>query len=332
MAKEATSQVELRDREGRRCSLHDVSGRPVVAVFTPEVPPSATRQEMRSELRGLGAALVIVTPAAMCLVAPDDPIRLLEPVAPGDKPARLYQLVGAHPARTTLVVVGEDGEVRWRRETADLIGALGRAAAIRQGSGFLPTRREAMVSALIGALAIAVLPRAAEARDADPAAPPPGAGGDPGVVRFSLWVNGKEMPLAVEPRVSLLDALREVLGLTGTKKGCDHGQCGACTVHVDGRRVLSCLTLAIMHQQEKITTIEGLAVGDRLHPMQAAFMENDALQCGFCTPGQIMSAIGCLHEGHARGPDDVRELMSGNICRCGAYPNIVAAIEQVRKG
>jgi len=323
--------VELRDREGRRCTLHDVGGRPVVAVFTPEVPAGVARDEMRAELRGLGAAMVVVTPSAMCLVAPDDPIRLLEPVVSEDRPSRLYRLVGAHPARTTLVVVGEDGEVRWRRETGDLLGALGRAAAIRQGSGFFPTRREAMVSTLIGALAVAVLPRAAQARDADPAAPAPAPSGDAGVVRFSLWVNGKEAQLAVEPRVSLLDALREVLGLTGTKKGCDHGQCGACTVHVDGRRVLSCLSLAIMHQQAKITTIEGLAAGERLHPMQAAFLEHDAFQCGYCTPGQIMSAIGCLKEGHARSPDDVRELMSGNICRCGAYPNIVAAIEQARK-
>ncbi len=328
MPSTATSKVELRDREGRRCSLYDVGGRPVVAAFMPEVPRTAVREDMRAELRGLGAALVVVTPAAICLVAPDDPVRLLEPVAPEDRPARLYKKVGAHPARTTLVVVAEDGEVLWRRETADLIGALARAAAIRQGSGLFPTRREAMVSALIGALAVAVLPRAAHARDADPAAPAPQSDG---VVRFSLWVNGKEMPLAVEPRVSLLDALREDLGLTGTKKGCDHGQCGACTVHVDGKRVLSCLSLAIMHQGQKITTIEGLGAGERLHPMQAAFLDHDAFQCGFCTPGQIMSAVACLKEGHVKGPDDVRELMSGNLCRCGAYPNIVAAIEQVRK-
>src|SRR5262249_14522231 len=265
------------------------------------------------------------------LVAPDDPIRLLEPVVPDDNPARLYKRVGAHPARTTLVVVGPDGEVLWRRETADLLGALGRAAAIRRGSGLFPTRREAMVSALIGALAVAVLPRAAHARDADPAAPPAAPASDAGVVRFSLWVNGKEMPLAVEPRTSIPDALRENLGLTGTKKGCDHGQCGACTVHVDGKRVLSCMTLAIMHQKEKVTTIEGLAAGERLHPMQAAFLEHDAFQCGFCTPGQIMSAVACLKEGRVKGADDLRELMSGNICRCGAYPNILAAIEQVRK-
>src|SRR5699024_5464471 len=134
-----------------------------------------------------------------------------------------------------------------------------------------------------------------------------------------------------EARVTLLDALRERLGLTGTKKGCDHGQCGACTVLIDGRRTLSCLTLAIMHQGAKVTTIEGLAHGDQLHPMQAALLQQDGFQCGYCTPGQIMSAVGLLAEGHARSPEDVREQMSGNLCRCGAYPNILAAIEQVRR-
>jgi len=127
----------------------------------------------------------------------------------------------------------------------------------------------------------------------------------------------------------LLDLLREHLDLTGTKKGCDHGQCGACTVLVDGRRINACLSLAIMQDGASITTIEGLADGDTLHPLQRAFVEHDAFQCGYCTPGQICSAVGLIDEGHAQTRDDIRELMSGNICRCGAYPNIVAAIEQV---
>jgi xanthine dehydrogenase YagT iron-sulfur-binding subunit len=131
----------------------------------------------------------------------------------------------------------------------------------------------------------------------------------------------------VDPRVTLLDALRDRLDLTGTKKGCDRGACGACTVHVDGRRVLSCLTLAITAQGREITTIEGLATGDQLHPVQAAFVSCDGFQCGYCTPGQIMSSIGCIHEGHTGSDTEIREFMSGNLCRCAAYPNIVEAIK-----
>ncbi len=152
----------------------------------------------------------------------------------------------------------------------------------------------------------------------------------PAPVPVSLQINGKKHELKLEPRVSLLDALREYLGMTGTKKGCDHGQCGACTVLVDGRRIYSCLTLAVMHQGVPITTIEGLANGDMLHPVQAAFLERDAFQCGYCTSGQICSAVGLLKEGHARTDADIREQMSGNICRCGAYCNIVAAIKDAR--
>ena len=142
-----------------------------------------------------------------------------------------------------------------------------------------------------------------------------------------LKVNGRDYELQVEPRVSLLDALRERLGLTGTKKGCDHGQCGACTVLADDRRILSCLTLAVQVDGARVTTIEGLVEGERLHPMQQAFLDHDALQCGYCTPGQIMSAISCVDEGHAESRDQIREYMSGNLCRCGAYEGIVAAIE-----
>jgi xanthine dehydrogenase YagT iron-sulfur-binding subunit len=145
-----------------------------------------------------------------------------------------------------------------------------------------------------------------------------------------LRVNTQEHEVQVEPRVSLLDALREHLGLTGSKKGCDQGTCGACTVWVDGRRVLACLTLAVTCEGHEVTTIEGLSAGGELHPMQAAFIDKDAFQCGYCTPGQIMSAVALLEEGHTADDGQIREWMSGNICRCAAYPNIRAAIRAVR--
>jgi len=152
-----------------------------------------------------------------------------------------------------------------------------------------------------------------------------------GAVPITLRINGKDHKLSVDPRTTLLDCLRETVALTGTKKGCDHGQCGACTVHVNGRRVLSCLNFALMHDGEEVTTIEGLGTPEAMHPMQEAFFTNDAYQCGYCTSGQIMSAVALMKE--PCGPDDaaVKEFMSGNICRCGAYANIVAAIQQVRK-
>lgn len=155
------------------------------------------------------------------------------------------------------------------------------------------------------------------------------AGGQEASFPITLTVNGEARQLAIEPRVTLLDALRERLALPGAKKGCDHGQCGACTVLIDGRRVLSCLTLSIACQGKAITTIEGLASDGDLHPLQQAFIAHDALQCGFCTPGQILSGIACIAEGHAGSDGEVREFMSGNLCRCAAYPNIVAAIRAV---
>src|SRR5438874_1339111 len=180
------------------------------------------------------------------------------------------------------------------------------------------SRREFMGSAIAagGAIGLAMSPV-----QATEAAPPP--------IPVSLHVNGRDHQLSLDPRVTLLDALREQLHLTGTKKGCDHGQCGACTVLVDGRRIYSCLTLAVAQGDAMVTTIEGLADGDRLHPLQEAFIKHDGFQCGYCTSGQICSGVGLLNEGHARSDADVREQMSGNVCRCGAYPNIVAAIREV---
>jgi xanthine dehydrogenase YagT iron-sulfur-binding subunit len=165
----------------------------------------------------------------------------------------------------------------------------------------------------------------APARAAEPVA------GRTSSLPVKLRINGQERQLALVPRTTLLDALREHIGLTGTKKGCDHGQCGACTVLVDNRRILSCLTLAASVQDQAVTTIEGLVRADgTLHPMQQAFVDHDAFQCGYCTPGQIMSAVACVHERHAETDEQIREYMSGNLCRCAAYPNIVDAIKQAK--
>ena len=154
----------------------------------------------------------------------------------------------------------------------------------------------------------------------------------PQTVPLQVEINGTRHSLSIDPRVTLLDLLRNGLDLTGTKKGCDYGQCGACTVHVDGLRVNACLTLAATLDGRQVVTIEGLAEGDKLHPVQEAFLAHDGYQCGYCTPGQIMSAVACIREGHAESQAQIREYMSGNLCRCGAYPNIVAAIEAVKKG
>jgi xanthine dehydrogenase YagT iron-sulfur-binding subunit len=188
-----------------------------------------------------------------------------------------------------------------------------------------PDRRSVLMGTVSSAAA-PVIARAAQAevRRVAPSTSP----GKP--VDIALTINDRAHNVAVDIRTSLLDLLRERLGLTGTKKGCDHGQCGACTVLIDGRRVLSCLTLAIVTQGRNVTTIEGLANEGELHPMQQAFIDHDAFQCGYCTPGQIMSAIGCVNEGHAENDADIREYMSGNLCRCAAYPNIVDAVKQAR--
>jgi xanthine dehydrogenase YagT iron-sulfur-binding subunit len=192
--------------------------------------------------------------------------------------------------------------------------------AVRTESGF---NRRAFIG---GAAATAAAPMVAGAA---------GSPGSPSVaadlslpVELSLNINDTSRSLRIDARTTLLDALREHVGLTGSKKGCDHGQCGACTVMIDGRRVLSCLTLALAAQGQQVTTIEGLSKDGKLHPMQQAFVDQDAFQCGYCTPGQIISGVACIKEGHAGNDADIREYMSGNICRCAAYPNIVAAVRQ----
>jgi xanthine dehydrogenase YagT iron-sulfur-binding subunit len=204
---------------------------------------------------------------------------------------------------------------------------------LKDSSGSRVSRRSFL--SRLGATGVAVtaapFAAAAQAPIAEPQGVTEAAEKIEGAIPVSLKINGKAYELRLDPRTTLLDALRESITLTGTKKGCDHGQCGACTVHVDGRRVNSCLTLAAMHEGDEITTIEGLGQPGNLHPMQAAFVEHDGYQCGYCTSGQIMSAVALLKEPCGPADSDVKELMSGNICRCGAYPNIVAAIQQVRQ-
>jgi xanthine dehydrogenase YagT iron-sulfur-binding subunit len=201
----------------------------------------------------------------------------------------------------------------------------------QQSNSKKPTRRTFLAtsgSTAAATLMAAYAPRASASEDADPqAASVPTI---EGAVPITLRINGKDRQLRIDPRTTLLDCIRESVLLTGTKKGCDHGQCGACTVHVNGRRVVSCLNLALMHDGADITTIEGLGTPEALHPMQAAFLACDGYQCGYCTSGQIMSAVALLKEPCGHDDASVKELMSGNICRCGAYSNIVAAIQQVR--
>jgi xanthine dehydrogenase YagT iron-sulfur-binding subunit len=198
-----------------------------------------------------------------------------------------------------------------------------------------PTRRKFLQST--GSTAVAMVIGASGPAHASTTtvenAPPQSAGAASiaGAVPITLRINGKDRQLRIDPRTTLLDCIRETVALTGTKKGCDHGQCGACTVHVNGRRVNSCLSLALMHDGEEITTIEGLGTPEALHPMQAAFVAHDGYQCGYCTSGQIMSGVALLKEPCGPADADVKELMSGNICRCGAYNRIVAAIQEVRK-
>jgi xanthine dehydrogenase YagT iron-sulfur-binding subunit len=202
----------------------------------------------------------------------------------------------------------------------------------RKSGPLEPTRREFLktsgttAAATIIASYVPLQAEAAEQSEGGPATPT-----IEGAAPVTLRINGKDHQLKIDSRTTLLDCLRESVALTGTKKGCDHGQCGACTVHVNGRRVLSCLTMALLLDGQEITTIEGLGTPDNLHPMQAAFLEHDGYQCGYCTSGQIMSAVALLKEPVGPNDADVKEMMSGNICRCGAYPNIIAAIQQVRK-
>jgi len=308
-------------------------------------PAPAELGRLRRELRGLGAALLLFAPDTVLSLGADDELELAPDDGGLDRLA-FEQLVPAAARRElrraalTLLIVDADGNVTWHgqaRRCDDPMSTLlvGLSAASRELCEQPLSKRGITRRELLGSLAAALALALGEgcrpdqpAREATPKPPPEAKG--PNTSRVRLTINGQRHELELEPRVSLLDTLRERLGLTGTKKGCDHGQCGACTVLIDGRRVNACLTLAVMVRGE-VTTIEGLAGGDALHPMQQAFVEEDALQCGYCTPGQIMSAVGLLREKRADDAATIREYMSGNICRCGAYPNIVSAIVKARR-
>jgi xanthine dehydrogenase YagT iron-sulfur-binding subunit len=294
---------------------------------------------IRAELRGLGAELVILAEGEVWSFRPDDD---LECAGDGDEVAaqiaRAAELFAVPTDGDALFVIDENGVVRFAHRSAQSLRDGLRAALTRAGEAMLAprpsavlfTRREWNLTCLITGFAFALLGGCKD--KTTPTAPPPTPAPPASEeIDVTLHINGRDRKLRVDPRTSLLDALRERLGLTGTKKGCDAGQCGACTVLANGTRVLSCLTLATMAQGPKLVTIEGLAQGEQLHPVQQAFIEHDGLQCGYCTPGQILSAVAMLVEGKAKTDAEVREAMSGNICRCGAYPNIVAAIQAARR-
>ena len=326
---------------GARGALAPVStGEPRVLAFVRDWSAERAAPEdlraIRAHLRGLGAELIVLADSGVWSFRPDDDLDRVADYSDrlaGDisTAALLY---GVRDRRDAVFVIDEGGVIRFAHRELAMGGRLADALAAASEAVLAPppatfTRREWVASCLVAGFAFTFL-RACKSREAAPPAPAPVAPSPAGEVDIELEINGVKHPLRIEPRVSLLDALRERIGLTGTKKGCDAGQCGACTVHVAGKRVLSCLTLAVTAQGKPITTIEGLAKGTgEMHPIQQAFVDHDAFQCGFCTPGQIMSAVALLAEGHAQTDDDIREYMSGNICRCGAYPNIVAAIRAV---
>jgi xanthine dehydrogenase YagT iron-sulfur-binding subunit len=344
-------------------TIDSLDGQPAVLAFLDDWSPlDAPPEELaaiRAELRGLGAVLVVLSTAGLFLFRPDDEVERFaraNELDAGDV-AEVHAAFGLKRcagglATPGLFVVDGKGVLRfanvWRdgaevslAAVTEALGAAGRAVVTAKRS-VLVSRRELVVTSLVAGFALMFLDgcEKPEAGKASPTGSAAGgvsltgadAGAADGELEITLDVNGAPRKLRIDPRTTLLDALRERMSLTGTKKGCDHGQCGACTVHVDGRRVNSCLIFASMVEGKKIVTIEGLAKGDVLHPMQAAFVAEDALQCGYCTPGQIMSAVALVEEGVAKTDAEVREMMSGNICRCGAYTNIVSAVQRGRKG
>jgi len=319
-------------------SSSETRGRPWVLAFVRGWTPGGDADAIRAQLRGLGAILFVVSDAGVWSFRPDDDVELSARPSPrlNGEIEDLGARIGVAPGDDGVFVVDGDGIVRFAHApsadlSASLAGALDAAGRQLLASPPRPgvTRREWAVMSLVAGFGLALV-AGCRGRGADHASTAPPEAKTPTEADVVLRINGRDRRLRIDLRVSLLDALREHLSLTGTRKGCDHGQCGACTVLLDGRAVNACLTLAIAAEGAEITTIEGLARGEELHPLQAAFIAHDAFQCGYCTSGQIMSGVALLREGRARTDDEVRQQMSGNICRCGAYPNIVAAIQAAR--
>jgi xanthine dehydrogenase YagT iron-sulfur-binding subunit len=338
----------IRDRDGVEHALEEFRGQPVILAFYPRgwdldgEDQAEVYNRLAARIPGADANLIGLSQDGLWreLEFPRGQVRVPLLALNDEALARRFG-VAQGPA---VFLIDGDGVIRWRHAgpageepTSDeVLRAVAAVSSPRATSGTAArelSRREFVATLLAAAVAVALRQRVARAESvmAPTVVSEPPDVSAPSAVDVTLRVNGKPTRLTLDSRTTLLDALREHIGLTGTKKGCDHGQCGACTVHVDARRVLSCLTLAAMAQGKEITTVEGLAQGDRLHPMQQAFIDHDGFQCGYCTSGQIMSAVALLREPCGPSDDEVRECMSGNICRCGAYPNIVAAIQEVRQ-
>jgi xanthine dehydrogenase YagT iron-sulfur-binding subunit len=339
-----------RIKEWRSAATGVNTGQPAVVAFvrgwaSPE-PRDRKLSMLRAQLRGLGTRLVVISDSFVRSFHADDDFAGLG-LDSESAASALYTAfkVDRNDESVFAIFVVDDSDVlRFAHSAPHVTDPLGTLYTLLEDAGqrvrapssgaLLLTRRDLLLSSLVGACALLLGSACASESDTD-SVERPSKPSKPSEAKsrldIRLRVNGQVHKLRIEPRVSLLDALRERLELTGTKKGCDHGQCGACTVHVDGRRVNACLTLAVMVHDREITTIEGLADGETLHPMQAAFLKEDGFQCGYCTPGQIMSAVALVRENRAKTDDEVREAMSGNLCRCGAHCNIVVAIQQARR-
>jgi len=333
---ELAPDFELHDATGLAVSLKDFRGQSLVLVFYPDDWDPALSQQLaflNEIFRKLPEGFEAFGVSRNGLIVDFDlgskgsfQVPVLHDRSLNGEVGRKFGVSG----QRAIYVIGADGHVKWRQvgltgtpqSIDDLLESLTPRPVPSGVSEF--SRREFLVTAAAVAFALTLLPKLGHAETRAPTTVQSDS------KPIMLNVNGQDVRISIEPRVTLLDALRERAGLTGTKKGCDHGQCGACTVLIEGRRVNSCLLLAIMQQGKKITTIEGLSQGDNLHPVQEAFIQHDGFQCGYCTPGQIMSAVACIHEGHANSDEDLQTWMSGNICRCGAYVGIREAILEAR--